>query len=424
MTNNDHVPDTTTTAADRFGFRSLRADLCTRCAQPMPPLSWPRWLRWLPQVLIVLAAAALSATGADATATALAAGHAAVLVVGLRRPVPAWWLSTGFTVAIVVGHPPTHDNRLWVWVVNAGALFLLSLRVPIPSAAVAALLSAVLPVALKAAGCAVGSWTWPAGVLTIYALAVLVGSVARARREDRARLVEQIAVTAQERALRTVLEERARIARELHDVVAHHMSVISIRADAAPHRVQDPPQELVRELASIRANAQEGLAELRQMLGLLRSPAPGESPEGTAPQPSLAQLDTLLANVRTAGLAVTAEVRGERRPLPAGVELSAYRVVQEALSNALRHAPGAEAVVRLSYAPAELHLWVVNTPAARAAAPSPGAGHGLTGMRERVAMLDGDFCAGPAPGGGYAVTASLPAPDFSAAPTTDREARP
>ncbi|MCX4539458.1 histidine kinase [Streptomyces sp. NBC_01565] len=417
MTDNDHVPEVSVPAADGFRFRSLRADLWTARAQPMPPMAWPRGLRWLPQVLVGLGAAALAVTGADATAMLLAGGHAAMLLVGLRRPVPAWWLSMGFTVAIVVGHPPTHDNRLWVWVVTAGTLFLLALRVPISSAAVAALLSSALAFALKAAGCAVGSWTW---FTVLFALAVLVGSFARARREDRARLVEQIAVTAHERALRTVLEERARIARELHDVVAHHMSVISIQADAAPYRVQDPQPELVKELASIRANAQEGLAELRHMLGLLRSPGPGESPEGTAPQPSLAQLDTLLVTVRSAGLPVTAQVRGTRRPLPPGVELSGYRIVQEALSNALRHAPGAEALVQLSYTGAGLHLRVVNTRASRAPAPSPGAGHGLTGMRERAVMLGGDFAAGPTPDGGYAVAATLPA----LSPTPDEEASP
>ncbi|WP_406511541.1 histidine kinase dimerization/phosphoacceptor domain-containing protein [Streptomyces sp. NBC_00161] len=254
-------------AAGPFTLRGLRADLWTTRAQPMPPLVWPQWLRWLPQVLVVLGAGALSATGADLTARVLACAHAAMLVVGLRRPVPAWWLSLAFTAGIAIGHPPTHDNQLWTWTVHAGALSLLALRIPVSSAAVAALVSAVPVVCLKAAGYAVGSWTFVAGVCVLFSSAVLVGSFARGRREDRARLVEQIAVTAHERALRTVLEERARIARELHDVVAHHMSVISIQADAAPYRVQDPPQELVKELASIRANAQEGLAELRAGAG-------------------------------------------------------------------------------------------------------------------------------------------------------------
>ncbi|WP_328622506.1 sensor histidine kinase [Streptomyces sp. NBC_00354] len=405
-------------AAGRFTLRGLRADLWTTRAQPMPPVSWPQWLRWLPQVLVVLGAGALSATGADLTARVLACAHAATLVVGLRRPVPAWWLSLAFTAGIAIGHPPTYDNQLWSWTVHAGALFLLSLRIPVSSAAVAALLSAVPAFWLKAAGYAVGSFTFLAGVCALFSLAVLVGSFARGRREDRARLIEQIAVTAHERALRTVLEERARIARELHDVVAHHMSVISIQADAAPYRVQDPPQELVKELAAIRANAQEGLAELRHMLGLLRSDATGESPEGTTPQPSLAQLDALLANVRGAGVPVTARVRGSRRPLPPGVELSAYRIVQEALSNTLRHAPGAEAAVELSFTRAGLSVRVVNSPATHAAAPSAGAGHGLTGMRERTAILGGAFSAGPTPDGGYAVAASLPAPSR----TRDKEA--
>ncbi|WP_037659605.1 sensor histidine kinase, partial [Streptomyces aurantiacus] len=250
--------------------------------------------------------------------------------------------------------------------------------------------------------------------------ALLAGAVRRGRREDRARLAEQTAAAAHERARRTVLEERARIARELHDVVAHHMSLISIQADAAPYRVPDPPRELVTELAAIRANALEGLAELRRMLGLLRAGAPGDAPADTTPQPSLAGLDALLSQVRAAGLPVTARVEGARRPLPPGVELSAYRMVQEALSNTLRHAPGADASVELAYGHATLALRVTNGRATRPAPPSPGAGHGVTGMRERAAMLGGDFAAGPTPDGGYEVAAALPTapatPSASASP--------
>ncbi|MGA4843691.1 sensor histidine kinase [Streptomyces sp. G45] len=296
-------------------------------------------------------------------------------------------------------------------------LLLLALRVPPASAAVAAWAAAGAGVALKLAGRPVGGWPLVLTGVGLFGLAVVVGAVRRGRREDRARLAEQIAATAHERALRTVLEERARIARELHDVVAHHMSLISIQADAAPYRVADPPPELVAALASIRATAREGLTELRHLLGLLRAAAPATDatdaagPSGApAPQPSLAQLDALLDSVRAAGLPVTARLHGERRPLPPGAELSAYRIVQEALSNALRHAPGADTRVELAYGETALRVRVTNGPAARPAPPSPGAGHGTTGMRERAALLGGDLAAGPVPGGGYEVAAYLPVP--------------
>ncbi|WP_343040180.1 sensor histidine kinase [Streptomyces typhae] len=377
---------------------------------PLPPLTWPRPLRLLPHALVGLAAVALAATGADATARVLAIAHAATLVLALYRPGLACGLSLAVFAGIAVGHPPTHANELWAWTVHAGVLLLLALRIPPVPAAVAAAVSAGAGAVLKSAGAGVGSWTAVAGGCALFAAAVLLGAARRGRRVDRERLTEQIAATARERARRTVLEERARIARELHDVVAHHMSLISLQAEAAPHRVPDPPPELVTELAAIRANAREGLAELRRLLGVLRADAPGGPAADTAPQPSLARLDALLAQVRAAGLPVTARVTGDRRALPPGVELSAYRIVQEALSNTLRHAPGAAATVDLGYGRAGLALRVSNGPATTPAPPSPGAGHGVTGMRERVAMLDGDFAAGPTPDGGYEVSAALPAP--------------
>ncbi|WP_214324395.1 sensor histidine kinase [Nonomuraea sediminis] len=401
MSDNDHV-------SEPFP-RSLRADLLTVRPNPMPPMAWPRALRWLPHVLVVLGAAALSATGDDDDARVLAAAHAAAIVVALRRPALAWWLSLGFVVGIAASHPPTPDNQLWAWLVHASVIFLLTLRVRPASAAVAAGVSALVAVALKLAGCPVGSWQLVLGAVASFAVALLLGAVGRGRREDRARLTAQIAATAQERARRTVLEERTRIARELHDVVAHHMSVISIKAEAAPYRVQDPPAELVAEFAAIRAGAVQGLNELRHLLGVLRSDASGDGP-ATAPQPSLAQLDALLANVRAAGLTVTARVDGTPRPLSPGVELSAYRIVQEALSNVLRHAPGAAAEVGIAYRGAALRLRVANGPAARTARPSPGSGHGVTGMRERAAMLGGELAAGRTPDGGYEISAVLPAP--------------
>ncbi|MDQ0986953.1 signal transduction histidine kinase [Streptomyces sp. V2I9] len=161
------------------------------------------------------------------------------------------------------------------------------------------------------------------------------------------------------------------------------------------------------------------------MLGVLRSedaPARGDDTRH-APQPGLDGLDGLLTTVRSAGLAVTASTTGEPRPLPPGVELSAYRIVQEALSNVMRHAPGATAEVTVAHRPAGLTVRVVNSAPEHPADPSPGVRHGLLGMRERAAMLGGELATGPTPEGGWEVTALLPATATHATTTTTEEAR-
>lgn len=224
-------------------------------------------------------------------------------------------------------------------------------------------------------------------------------------RTARRQVVQERTVTAVERDRRTLLEERTNIARELHDVVAHHMSVVAIQAEAAPYRVENPPPELEQAFVTIRENAVAALTELRRVLGVVRA-EDYEAPD--APQPTLADLDRLLENVREAGLTVTRTVTGAARELPQGVELSAYRIVQEALSNALRHAPGAGAAVEVSYVLGGLGLRIVNGPSTGLVKPSPGAGHGLTGMRERVSMLDGEMTAEGTADGGYEVTVFIP----------------
>ncbi|WP_055564985.1 histidine kinase [Streptomyces atriruber] len=244
-------------------------------------------------------------------------------------------------------------------------------------------------------------------MLFLSALALLVTTVVHVRREAQREVTVQRTVTAIERDKRTLLEERTNIARELHDVVAHHMSVVAIQAEAAPYRVENPPPELEQAFVTIRENAVSALTELRRVLGVVRA-EDYEAPD--APQPTLADLDRLLANVRDAGLTVDKVVTGAARELPQGVELSAYRIVQEALSNSLRHAPGAAARVEVGYVLGGLGLRIVNGPATGLVKPSPGAGHGITGMRERVTMLNGEMTAEPAADGGYEVTVFLPVP--------------
>ncbi|MEW2622815.1 histidine kinase [Streptomyces sp. NPDC048106] len=257
-----------------------------------------------------------------------------------------------------------------------------------------------------------------ARMLLLSALILLVVAVWHVRREAALEVTAQQTVTEHERSRRTLLEERTTIARELHDVVAHHMSVVAIQAEAAPYRVENPPPELEKAFVTIRENAVAALTELRRVLGVVRAE---EHAVPDAPQPTLADLDGLLANVREAGLTVDKAVTGAVRALPQGVELSAYRIVQEALSNALRHAPGASARVEVAYVLGGLGLRVVNgpPPAPGPAKPSPGAGHGITGMRERVTMLDGEMTAARTTEGGYEVTVFLPVPAPAAGPEGD-----
>jgi signal transduction histidine kinase len=238
----------------------------------------------------------------------------------------------------------------------------------------------------------------------LIAVPILLGVLVRVRRSGARQLEEQERRHSGERAL---LEERQRIARELHDVVAHHMSVIAIQAEAAPYKTADPPAELVESFGEIRASALAGLGELRRVLGVLRTGVPG-----TAPQPGLGDLEALLDSARSGGVSVTVTSSGEPVALPEGVDLSAYRIVQEALSNAMRHAPGSQVRVEVAYRGDGLAIEVRNDAVASVLVGSgtrdAGGGHGLVGMRERAAMLGGSLDAGPTEDGGFLVSAVLP----------------
>ena len=265
-----------------------------------------------------------------------------------------------------------------------------------------------------------------AGAIVVAAIPVSAGVIVRSRRANREQLQVQERRHEGERAL---LEERQRIARELHDVVAHHMSVIAIQAEAAPYKTADPPRELVESFAEIRSSALSGLSELRRVLGVLRSDRPD-----TTPQPGLGELDSLLESARNGGVTVSSDVTGTPRPLPEGVNLSAYRIVQEALSNAIRHAPGSAVQVKLYYGEAALVIEVRNDRCPDGARVSsgqhngaglgPGGGHGIIGMRERAAMLGGHLRAGPAVNGQFLVTAALPLGPGGPADTEQEDAWP
>jgi signal transduction histidine kinase len=200
-----------------------------------------------------------------------------------------------------------------------------------------------------------------------------------------------------------VAEERGRIARELHDVVAHSVSVMVVQAQAGP-RLLGEPEQARGAFRSIEASGREALVELRRLLGILRT---GDEHLAIGPQPGLGSLQSLVEQMREAGLPVELRVEGEPLQLPPGVDLSAYRIVQEALTNTLKHAGQAEAEVVVRYGASELELEVVDNGSGGAASVN-GPGHGLIGMRERVALYGGELVTGTRNSGGYAVRARLP----------------
>jgi len=259
-------------------------------------------------------------------------------------------------------------------------------------------------------------WVWlavdvpgmngPASATIVFtAAAIAVDSIGSRLRAQRA-LADQTERAEDERARRAVLEERTRIARELHDVVAHHMSLIAVRAETAPYRLTGLPELAQAEFGSLSEVAREALAEMRRLLGVLRD----DQPAALAPQPELADLPSLVDTARQAGLAVELSVPAALGRVPPGVGVCAYRIVQESLSNASQHAPGAAVTVSVDHDSGAVLLRVANGPGGPAdpARNERGPGHGLTGMRERVALLGGSLSAGPSPDGGFVVSAVLP----------------
>lgn len=236
----------------------------------------------------------------------------------------------------------------------------------------------------------------------VWAIAFGVGrkSVEADEAKERAARAE---LEREQRAHVAVADERARIARELHDVVGHSVSVMTVQASAV-RRLLRPEQERERQaLLIVEQTGREALAEMRRMVGVLRRP---EEAPALAPQPSLEHVERLIESAREAGLRVDLRVEGEPVQLPAGVDLTAYRLVQEGLTNALKHAEASRAEVLVNYA--EGHIEVTVSDDGRGVGNGDGGGHGLVGMRERVSVYGGELDAGPSPGGGYRLRARLP----------------
>lgn len=336
------------------------------------------------------------------------------LPLAVRRRMPAVTLLTAAGALVLGAFLVSHSEGLPVEVFLAMLLAFYSVgahcddrRSPIVGAVA---VSAIAAADLARPGTFSASGTRPAAWLA-FAIAWLVGRDLRRRRqrvvdlEDQAqRLVRE----REEKAQLAVTEERGRIARELHDVIAHGVSVIVAQARAGPHLV-DEPERVTSVFRAIESSGRDALAELRRLLGILRSE---DEQLAIGPQPGLDSLQSLIEQVRASGLPVRLRVEGRPAHLPAGVDLSAYRIVQEALTNVVKHASATSAEVVLCFGARALELDVLDD-GLGAAASVNGGGHGLIGMRERVALYGGTIDTGPRIGGGYAVHARLPLGDTS-----------
>ena len=364
---------------------------------------WERLRRVNPLVWdSILAALVASIVGASVSsqdgvhgpvAWALVLVASAPLAVRRRAPLPVLGVVSGATIAFaLVGNGGAGDTALALatYTVAAHEPWRRVATFGIPLAVVGALASQLA---------AQKHHNWievVVGLTFAVGLPILVGRIVFNRRR---RLVLDRETAARE----AVTLERTRIARELHDVVAHAMSVMIVQAGAARTVVERDPKAAHDAIAQVEETGRAGLAEMRRLIGVLTDDGQAGS---TAPMPGLAQLDPLLDTVRSAGLPVEVVRSGTARELPAGADLAAYRVIQESLTNALKHAGSASARVELEYAPDLLTIEVVDD--GRGPPAEPGVGHGLIGMRERVGMFGGSLRTSARPGGGFVVHAEIP----------------
>jgi signal transduction histidine kinase len=322
----------------------------------------------------------------------------AVVVVGFAVAWPAERSTGGVTFTAVFG--------LLIAVFSVGAYAERARAVPVVAVA------AAMVVAMLAADVRAG-YLRPAdaaGSLVFFAVGFYAGELVRVRHLRAQALEEKAAAlerAREERARAAVAEERARMARELHDILAHTLSTMVLQAGAARQVLRSDPATVEELLLSIERTGREALGEVRRLLGLLRA---NDDAGGLGPQPTLASIDGLIEETSKAGLPVDLRVEGEPVALSAGLDLSAYRIVQEALTNALKYAGPARAQVVIRYGDRELELAITDDGAGGRAEPADGqpAGHGLLGMQERVALYGGSMTAGPRAGGGYALHARLP----------------
>lgn len=335
------------------------------------------------------------------------------LPLALRRKYPTPVLAVviaGFIVERLIDYPNTESTFAVAFALHAVGSDLMPRRTSMVVG-----WSAVIGItAFTALGVAVGQ----VPVITVIIMgalttaAFLLGREVHTRRSYQLTLerrAERLLGEREARAREAVLDERARIARELHDVVAHEMTVMTIQAAAGQRVFDTSPDEAKRALAAIEQAGHEGLTEMRRLIHFLRD---GTS-SAKRPQPGVASVPDLVAQMGEAGLPIAFDISGEVVPLPPGLDLNAYRIIQESLTNVLKHGgPRATATVSVSYLPDELHIEVTDDGrgAAEALASANGSGQGLVGMRQRADLFGGTIEAGPRPGGGFRVTARLPSP--------------
>jgi signal transduction histidine kinase len=385
------------------------------------PAARREWLRTAgPVVLDGLLAAVMAAAGFALLASALpfdpgsplawaayllVAAHTLPIAVRRRYPLPTlvWGLLTGAAFAALGLNLVALSFSILIYVYTAAA------RCPrrVSLAGLAAAEAMLLVVWLVDPG-TVGDGGTVAVDGAIMAAAWWLGDGARRRQEAIVAAQERAAeleAAREELARRAVTEERLRIARELHDVVAHSMSIIAVQSGVGVHVLDSQPEEARKALAAVEATSRQALVEMRRLLGVLRADT---EPRGSlTPAPGLADVEALAAEVARAGVRVEVRVEGTPAELPAGLELSAYRIVQEALTNVVRHAGPATARVAVRHAPDRVAVEVVDD--GRGGDPGGGrGGHGIAGMRERAALYGGTLEAGPRPGGGFRVAATLP----------------
>jgi signal transduction histidine kinase len=361
-------------------------------------------------VAFVIGVTATQIEPADSLRPLDALAYALMVVAGgalaLRRRFPVAVLAAVTIALVVYGARDYPGGPVYVAVYAAiyTVASMMERRRSFPLA-VAAIVALSIPGFFGGAGSDLG-WIHLAYV-GFAAAAVFAGDAVRNRRaylaglEERARYLEE---TRDEEARRRVVEERLRIARDLHDVVAHSIASINVQAGVAVHVIDRNPEQARNALLAIKQTSKEALTELRATLGLLRQG--GESLPRT-PAASLVQLDSLVATAARAGLPVEVSVRGEARPLSPAVEAAAYRIVQESLTNVVRHADAAGATVSVAYGPESLEIEVLDD-GTGASGVDGSEGHGITGMRERAAAVGGRVDAGPRPEGGFRVWARLP----------------
>jgi signal transduction histidine kinase len=390
------------------------------------------WLRRHPRLVDGVLAAVL---GVPALVPALAAGAYQLVAVTLALAIPLVFRRdhpvTAFAIAIAVGglqvlldiHVTTIDAAILVLLYTLAAYS--RRRISVAGLALCLIGSAAAVARWAPPGMGLSHWI-SVGLVAFAGSSLaawVLGDSMRYRRGYYAALEDRAARLERERDAQAQIAaaaERARIARELHDVIAHNVSVMVVQADGASYALDSSPERARQALGAIADTGRQALAEMRRMLGVLRS---DDDAPGVVPLPGIEQLGELLEQTRASGLAVSFTVQGVPGPLPGGLALAAYRIIQESLTNTRKHGgPQASARVLLRYCEDVLMLQITDD--GRGTTEADGAGHGLTGMRERVALYHGTLHAGPRPGGGYQVTARLPVVRGAIPPGGHDEARP